>query len=162
MRFRSWTPLLAAAALVLVAMGWQLWRVEDRAWAASAQASTVSLQTYTVNPQWVKAGQPRFQTAEIVRSPDGRSVTGVWTCDGTTTFEWHFNLDEAVYVLEGRVEVRYLGSQFVLEPGQSAIFKAGTTAVWHVPTHLKKVFVLQHPGRLALWWRALRERLLAA
>ena len=141
--------LIAGAAI----FGWQTWQSMRGAWPASEAATPVVLRGYSVDPTWVRAGQPNFRTAEIVRSPDGRSITGVWACDGPSTFEWRFDLDETVYVLEGRVEVTYLGRQFTLEPGQTAVFKAGTRAVWHVPAHLRKVFKLHHPGRLALWWR---------
>lgn len=147
----------AIGALVLGAAltGWQMVQSLRGGWAASAAPAPVILQPAVVDPAWVRAGQPNFRTAEIARSPDGRSVTGVWACDGPSTFEWRFDLDETVYVLDGRVEVSYLGRQFVLMPGQSAVFKAGTRAVWHVPTHLRKVFKLHHPGRLALWWQRL-------
>lgn len=163
--FRTHTPWARRLAigglgvLLVAALGWPAWQLGrelQRAWVASSAAATVTLQPARVDPQWILSGAPRFETAEIARAPDGRSVTGVWACDGPTTFEWRFDLDETVYVLEGEVTVQYLGHRFVLRPGQTAVFKAGTRAVWQVPGRLKKVFTLHHPGRLALAWATWR------
>jgi uncharacterized protein len=94
-----------------------------------------------------------FRATETVRSADGKELIGQWACDGPTTFEWRFGSDETVHLLEGRVEVNYRGERFVLNPGDTATFHAGTRATWHVPAYARKVFVLQEPSRLVHWWR---------
>lgn len=78
---------------------------------------------------------------------------GLWAGDGPSTFRWTFDLDETVHVLEGQVQVDYLGHRFTLSPGEVAHFRAGTQAVWHVPQYLKKAYVLHDPGRVVRWWR---------
>ncbi|OYT89917.1 MAG: hypothetical protein CFE46_05930 [Burkholderiales bacterium PBB6] len=123
--------------------------------AASLMAVEKPLTAFSVDPAWVRDGQPNFRSTETVRSPDGQTITGLWACDGPTTFEWRFGLDETVHLLEGRVEVTYLGRQFVIEPGDTATFHAGTTAIWHVPKYARKAYTLHHPGRLVLLWRRL-------
>lgn len=143
--------LLALAGAMLLDAGHYLHRASP----PSASAVHRPLETFAVDPSWVKSGTPNFRAIETARSPDGRSITGLWACDGPTTFEWTFGLDETVHLLEGRVEVDYLGQRFVLEPGHTAAFHAGTKAVWHVPRHAKKVYKLQHPGKLVLLWRRL-------
>ena len=110
-----------------------------------------------VDPSWVKAGTPNFRSLETLRTYDGRAVTGLWACDGPSTFEWTFKMDETVHLLEGRVDIDYLGKRFTLEPGQTATFHAGTKAVWHVPKHAKKLYKLTYPGRLVRWWRKWTE-----
>ncbi|GAP35151.1 cupin domain-containing protein [Piscinibacter sakaiensis] len=154
-----WTPLRAGTAGAVLALaavgGWQAAVAVGNGWQASAATVDKPLQPFSVDPSWVRSGTPNFRAVETARSPDGRSITGLWACDGPTTFEWRFGLDETVHLLEGRVEVEYLGRRFVIEPGHTAVFHAGTTAVWHVPSHAKKVFKLHHPGRLVLWWRKL-------
>jgi uncharacterized cupin superfamily protein len=125
----------------------------------SAPPSTVAVQrpltAFPVDPSWVLSGEPHFRSTETVRTPDGSAYSGLWACDGPSTFQWTFGLDETVHVLEGQVDVTYNGHRFTLRPGDTATFHAGTQAVWHVPEHLKKAYTLHHPGRLALLWRKL-------
>ena len=108
---------------------------------------------FSVDPSWVRSGKPNFRNVETVRSPDGKSISGLWACDGPSTFEWTFYMDETVHLLEGGIEIDYLGRRFTLRPGDTATFHAGTKAVWHVPQHAKKAYTLYQPGRLALLWR---------
>jgi uncharacterized cupin superfamily protein len=108
---------------------------------------------FPVDPSWVKMGTPNFRGNEIAHSPDGKSVTGLWACDGPSTFEWRFGADETVHLLEGAVEVDYLGRRFTLKPGDVATFHSGTRAVWHVPVHAKKVYTVHQAGRLVRLWR---------
>ena len=125
----------------------------------SAPPSTTSVERpltgFSVDPTWIRSGQPNFRATETSRSPDGESISGLWACDGPSSFEWTFGLDETVHLLEGKVEVEYLGRQFTLRPGDTASFHAGTRAVWTVRAHAKKSYVLHHPGRLVLLWRRL-------
>lgn len=121
--------------------------------------STVAVQRplaeFPVDPSWVLSGTPRFRAAETARNPDGSAHSGLWACDGPSTFEWTFGLDETVHLLEGQVDVSYQGHRYTLRPGDTATFHAGTKAVWHVPQYAKKSYVLHHPGRLALLLRKL-------
>lgn len=128
--------------------------------AAPASEASVHrpLTSFKVNPDWVLEGTPNFRATEISKSPDGRSTTGLWACDGPSTFEWQFGVDETVHLLEGLVEVKYQGREFTLKPGDTATFLAGTRAVWHVPQYARKAFSLHEPGRLV---RTLRRFQLA-
>jgi uncharacterized protein len=125
----------------------------------SMPASTASVEKplvgFTVDPDWVRSGQPNFRASETVRSPDGQTISGLWACDGPSVFEWTFGLDETVHLLEGQIEVDYQGRHFTLRPGDTASFLAGTRSVWRVPEHAKKAFTLHRPGRLVLLWRRL-------
>lgn len=115
---------------------------------ASVSSVHRPLTAFNVNPEWVLEGTPNFRATEISKSPDGRTTTGLWACDGPSTFEWQFGVDETVHLLEGLVEVKYQGRQFTLKPGDTATFIAGTRAVWYVPEHARKAFSLHEPGRL--------------
>lgn len=123
----------------------------------SAPPSTASVERpltgFSVDPTWIRSGQPNFRASETARSPDGETISGLWACDGPSRFEWTFGLDETVHLLEGEVAVEYLGRQFTLRPGDTATFHAGTRAVWTVREHAKKSYILHHPGRLVLLWR---------
>lgn len=126
--------------------------------AAPASEASVHrpLTSFKVNPDWVLEGTPNFRATEISKSPDGRSTTGLWACDGPSTFEWQFGVDETVHLLEGLVEVKYQGREFTLKPGDTATFLAGTRAVWHVPQYARKAFSLHEPGRLVRTLRRLQ------
>jgi uncharacterized protein len=119
------------------------------------QAAQHALFAFQVDPSWVKAGTPNFRMMPAWRSPDGRTETGVWACDGPSTFEWHYVLDETVYLLDGQVEVEYQGRRFTLNPGDTAFFGAGTQALWKVPTMVRKVYALHKPNKAGRLWRRL-------
>lgn len=123
---------------------------------ASVSSVHRPLAAFQVNPEWVLEGTPNFRATEIRKSIDGRSTTGLWACDGPSTFEWQFWQDETVHLLEGQVDVKYQGRQFTLKPGDTATFIAGTRAVWHVPEHAHKAFSLHEPGRLVRLLRRLQ------
>jgi uncharacterized protein len=119
----------------------------------SATAAAKPLGEFQVDPSWILAGKPTFRGVETLRSPDGRVVSGLWACDGPTTFVWHFGADETVHLIDGQVEVEYLGRRFSIAPGDTATFHAGTKAIWHVPSHAKKAYTLHHPSLLVRAWR---------
>lgn len=151
---KHWKAVAAGAVVALIGvLAWDTARYLLRVPEPSSVAVNRPMQNFSVDPSWVKSGVPNFRAVETARSGDGKHVTGMWACDGPTTFEWTFGLDETVHLLEGRVEVEYFGKRFVIEPGDTATFLAGTKATWHVPKYAKKVFKLQHPGRVVLAWR---------
>lgn len=156
MKRRTWAAGLGGAALALLATGaYETVRYLAASPAVSTQAVDKPLGEFSVNPRWILAGQPVFRGAETLRSADGQTVSGLWLCEGPTSFEWHFAADETVHLLEGGVEVEYLGRRFSLSPGDTATFHAGTKAVWHVPTHAKKAYTLHQPGVAVRAWRKL-------
>jgi len=122
---------------------------------ASQQALPVALQTMTGAPATITQGTPNFRIAPYATSADGRTSSGIWASDGPSTFEWRFDSDETVYILQGQVDITYQGQQFSLRPGDTAVFWADTQAVWHVPQHVLKSYTLNHPSTLTRLWRKL-------
>jgi uncharacterized protein len=131
------------------ALAWDAARYLSRSAPASSVAVPKPLLGFSVDPSWVKSGTPNFRNVETVRSPDGKSVSGLWSSDGPSTFEWTFHMDETVHLLEGDIEIDYQGKRFKLQPGDTATFLAGTKSVWHVPRYAKKAYTLYDPGRVA-------------
>ncbi|MEB0139148.1 MULTISPECIES: cupin domain-containing protein [unclassified Undibacterium] len=125
--------------------------------AASQAAAPLSLLPFAVNPNWVLAGTPNFRAAEFFQSSDGKTRSGIFECDAAK-FEWHYQFDEAIYILDGSVEIDYLGHHFHLKAGDSALFRAGTTAIWEVPTHLKKSWTIHDAGAPARSLARLMQR----
>ncbi len=122
----------------------------------SQQATPLPLQPMTGAPATITLGTPNFRAAPYAASADGGTSSGIWASDGPSTFEWRFESDETVYILQGQVDVTYQGHQFSLRPGDTAVFQAGTRAVWHVPDQVLKSYTLNHPSTLTRWWRQLR------
>jgi len=112
----------------------------------SSAAQQLVMEPKTIDSSWIKSGAPTFLAGEYAQSPDHRASSGVWSCEGPATFEWQFGSDETVLILDGRVEIDYLGEKFVLEPGGSALFFAGTRAVWHVPKYVRKTYMIHYPN----------------
>ena len=125
----------------------------DRIALPSAVPVGRTLTPFAVDPTWVRSGAPNFRGTAISQSPDGKTSAGLWACDGPSTFEWSFGSDDTVHLLEGKIEVDYRGRHFTLNPGDTATFHYGTSAVWHVPKYAKKVLGVQEPGRLVRLWR---------
>ena len=97
-----------------------------------------------ITPGWIVAGAPVARAAELSRSADGTAVSLVWDCTAGT-FDWHFGVDETVHILEGDVEVSTAGfAPRRLEAGDVALFRAGTTARWHVPRYVRKLAFCRH------------------
>jgi hypothetical protein len=78
----------------------------------------------------------------VERPMSGFTVDPSWIRSGRP----NFRATETVRSPDGRTVT-------VLLPGDTATFHAGTKAVWYVPSHAKKAYTLQHPGKLVLLWR---------
>ncbi|MFZ6721022.1 cupin domain-containing protein [Undibacterium sp. Ji49W] len=116
---------------------------------ASSAAVSMPVKAFEVDPTWIKEGTPNFRATEFFKSHDGKTSSGIFECDGPSTFEWHYQLDETIYVLDGGVDIEYQGKRFSLKPGETAFFRAGTTALWHVPKGIRKTWTLHDAGKPA-------------
>ena len=98
-----------------------------------------------INPSWVVEGSPVARNFVLSRSEDGGACTLLWDCTAGR-FNWFYDIDETVYVLEGSVIVRDdEGVERVLGPGDSALFPAGSHAVWQVDSYVRKVAFCRNP-----------------
>lgn len=116
------------------------------------------LRDQPITPAWILDGDPRARAAILTESRDGRMRSGVWECTAGR-FEWHFDFDETVQILEGEVHVEAAGRQITLTAGSSAYFPYGLRTRWHVPAYVKKAFTHRCPGRLMRLARQLGTRL---
>jgi uncharacterized protein len=104
-----------------------------------AVPADMQLKSAPITAHWVIEGNPVARSRRLSTSPDTTSSTMVWTCT-PGKFQWHYTVDETLYILEGEVfvtnekdEVRRLG------PGDLAFFPAGSHSVWHVTKDLRKI-----------------------
>ncbi|QDL55819.1 cupin domain-containing protein [Rhodoferax aquaticus] len=120
--------------------------------APSAQAVAMPLAPLAIDPTWVKSGAPNFKSLEFGASTDASSSSGLFQADGASSFVWQYGLDEAIYILEGGVDIEYLGKRFTLKVGDTAFFYAGTSATWNVHAGgVKKTWTIYKPSKLARW-----------
>ncbi|WP_428977766.1 cupin domain-containing protein [Lichenibacterium minor] len=112
----------------------------------------VDLKPSPINPAWIRAGTPTARNAVLSNSRDRASCTVVWDCT-PGEFEWHYDSDETIHILEGSVVLddgvappRRLG------PGDVVLFPQGAVVKWKVESHLRKLafFHRSLPAPIAL------------
>lgn len=113
----------------------------------AARISAVQLQPTPVEPSWVIEGNPVARSG--VLSQSDITTTAVWDCTAGT-FNWFFDTEETVHILEGEVIVTdSRGTVHTLGEGAVASFQAGTWARWHIPNYVRKLAILRQPVPVA-------------
>lgn len=111
----------------------------------AANVDAIVMRPAPINPDWILEGSPVARVGDIVKSTDRTTNSAVWDCTAGT-FNWHFGIDETVHILDGEVEVSAPGfGKRTLRAGDVALFRAGTTARWHVPVYVRKIAFCRHP-----------------
>jgi uncharacterized protein len=101
-----------------------------------------------VPKEWIISGAPIAHSAVLSRSADSTATAFLWDCTAGT-FNWHYETDEMIFILEGAVNISAPELGHVnLGPGDTVYFPAGTKAVWTVHNYIKKVAFCRHPMRM--------------
>jgi len=101
------------------------------------------LRSAPINPDWILEGNPVARNRIIARSSDSLACTIIWDCTAGK-FNWFYDIDETVHIIEGSVTVSDgVSGPKLLQPGSVAFFPAGTSALWHVETYVRKVAFCQ-------------------
>jgi uncharacterized cupin superfamily protein len=103
----------------------------------------VELKPNPMDPFWIITGTPGTMLGTIDTSRDGLSFTAIWTCH-PSEFDWHYHVDEFIFVLEGRAVLTYDGRTVEIAPGSVVHFSAGTVVHWIVKKKIRKVAVWRH------------------
>src|SRR5436190_11186590 len=106
-------------------------------------ASTTNLQATPISPDWVLEGRPETRSEELARSRDLTSFAMVWDCTAGR-FNWHYNKDETLVVLDGEAFITIDDRERRIGPGDVVFFPSGCSAIWRVPKYIKKVAFLRH------------------
>ncbi len=112
-----------------------------------------------INPEWIVDGNPVARMAELSRSRDGTTVSVAWDCTAGS-FRWYFGVDETVHILAGSVIVAGEdGVERQLNPGDVALFHAGSWTTWRVETYVRKLAFCRHamPASLGFMLRAVHK-----
>jgi len=105
----------------------------------------ITLDPSPICPNWVLEGSPVARNRVLSRSADGTATTYVWDCT-SGRFNWFYDSDETVYVIEGGVVViDGAGVTRCLIAGDTFYFPAGTHAEWHVETYVRKIAFCRVP-----------------
>jgi uncharacterized cupin superfamily protein len=106
----------------------------------------VELPAISLPQHEIVEGTPDARCAYLAKSADDNAAAGFWSCN-PGRYEFEFDYDEFVYIVEGELAVTEHGSQrtFQLGPGDTAHFPQGVTTTWHVTRPLVKYFVARRP-----------------
>ncbi|MFO1115050.1 MAG: cupin domain-containing protein [Beijerinckiaceae bacterium] len=101
-------------------------------------STEVPLLDAPIQPDWIVSGSPRARMAELSRSRDGAAVSVIW--DFTAgEFDWRFDVDEWVQIVEGSAEIRDDdGNWRTLAPSSVVLFRAGVVSRWRVSAYVRK------------------------
>ena len=100
-------------------------------------SASVALEPLPIRPQWILEGTPVARYKVLSISRDGTAKTVIWDCTAGR-FNWFYDIDETVYVLEGSVVLKNGdGTSKEVRAGDVVYFRAGSHAEWTVP-ELKK------------------------
>ena len=105
----------------------------------------VQMKPAPINAGWIIEGAPVARNFLLSKAKEGGAYTMLWDCTAGV-FNWYYDSDETVYVLNGSVVVRETGGlEHKLGPGDHILFRAGSHAVWHVDSYVRKVAFLRTP-----------------
>lgn len=93
---------------------------------------------------WILDGNPVARGSVLHRSADTMAFTALWDCTAGR-FNWFYDIDEMVYIVDGAVMIGEPGAQRVLEAGDTFFFPAGSRAQWTVPAYVRKIAFLHVP-----------------
>ena len=98
-----------------------------------------------INREWILEGDPIARNKFLSRSVDGGGSTYIWDCTAGR-FNWYYDIDETVCVLQGSVLVKeHNGASRLLQAGDTAYFAAGSSAEWTVESYIRKVAFMHRP-----------------
>lgn len=112
-----------------------------------------------IDPTWIRNGTPITRCRDHSATQDGAAWTTFWDCT-RSKFEWHYQFDEVVVILEGSVRVTDShGMSRTLSQGDVAYFPYGSSWVWEVDHYVRKIAFCHEsiPPGMRLPVRAMRR-----
>jgi uncharacterized protein len=90
----------------------------------------------------VLAGRPVARNAILFQSADRLQTTFLWHCTAGT-FRWFYEQDETLLLRDGGMTLHFDdGTSRSCAPGDLVFLAAGSTCVWEIPSHVRKLAIL--------------------
>jgi uncharacterized protein len=113
-------------------------------------SAQVLLTPTPIRPKWVIEGNPIARSKLLSVSDDGSARSYIWDCTAGR-FNWYYDADETVFVIEGGVVIKDAGGATRrIDAGDTIFFPAGVSAEWHVKDYIRKFAVVRTPLPRAL------------
>lgn len=103
-----------------------------------ASHSNVELEPSPIKSSWIIDGDPQARSRVLSTSSCGSAWTMIWSCT-EGRFNWYYDLDETIMILEGSVVLHSKGVSRRYGPGDVILFREGAHAEWHVERPVKKL-----------------------
>jgi uncharacterized cupin superfamily protein len=97
-----------------------------------------------IHPDWILEGNPLARNAVLSSSADGNACSLIWDCTAGR-FNWFYDQDETIYVIEGGVVIKDDRGAHRLSAGDTIFFPKGASAEWTVETYIRKVAFCRQP-----------------
>jgi uncharacterized cupin superfamily protein len=107
-------------------------------------ASRADLMPSPIRPNWVLEGNPVARNHLLSVSADGNARSYIWDCTAGR-FNWFYEADETIYVIEGGVVLKDGAGTRRLSAGDTIFFPAGAHAEWHVENYIRKFALIRTP-----------------
>ncbi len=101
-----------------------------------------ALRAAPIQADWVLSGAPKARNRVLSRSRDRTAITVVWDCTAGA-FNWFYDSEETIHVLEGAARLTFAGQELVIGPGSVVIFPAGSQARWDVDCYIRKLAIFR-------------------
>lgn len=94
---------------------------------------------------WILEGNPVARKKRLAGSSDRLATTLMWDCTAGR-FNWFYDEDEVIHVLEGSVLIEDpAGARQRLQAGDTFLFPAGSRYLWTVSNYIRKIAFLYPP-----------------
>lgn len=94
---------------------------------------------------WILEGNPVARKKRLAGSSDRLATTMMWDCTAGR-FNWFYDEDEVIHVLEGSVVIEDTsGARQRLQAGDTFLFPAGSQYLWTVSSYIRKIAFLYPP-----------------
>ncbi len=111
---------------------------------ATTASLPAELPKITLPQHEILEGTPDARGLFTAESQDGGATAGFWACD-VGRYEFVFDYDEFIYLIEGEMTVHQGDRAFAMRAGDTAHFPQGVTVVWEVTRRVTKYFVARAP-----------------
>ena len=103
-----------------------------------------ALRPAPIHAQWILEGKPEARNRILSHSGDRTAVTVVWDCTAGA-FNWFYDSEETIHVLEGTARLTTASGVETIGPGSVVVFPAGSQARWDIDRYIRKLAIFRQP-----------------